>query len=264
MHGLGTCPHPSPVAARGSVKLQSIAIRFEPLRPEKGHAINSTAKRFRETTNPEIKHFIILLLFSFTVKDSRTICQKMPFTFELLKNTNKRLSCQKFKICITLLNNIENYVVCKRFFSVYCCCWLFHITHFKSFFLLNLVPVALWGHLWYRPCRKGSGDGVQPHISQRHWQEVGNAQVFHGTPDRAAHRSTGEDKLLELHQHQSRDSLTCLVPPGLSAHPDGSRSTPAVNKRPVISCDQSSSTTPIKAKCQSNFLVWLQAVKSGN
>lgn len=130
--------------------------------------------------------------------------------------------------------------------------------------------MALWGHLWYRPCRKGSGDGVQPHISQRHWQEVGNAQVFHGTPDRAAHRSPGEDKLLELHQHQSRDSLTCLVPPGLSVHPDWSqsqvdscRSTPAVNKRPVISCDQISSTTPIKAKCQSNLLVWLQAVKAG-
>lgn len=82
VHSLGTCPHPSPVAARASVKLQSIAIRFEPLRPEKGHAKNSTAKRFRETTNPEIKLSLFLLLFSFTVKDSRTLYQKMPFTFE--------------------------------------------------------------------------------------------------------------------------------------------------------------------------------------
>lgn len=71
--------------------------------------------------------------------------------------------------------------------------------------------MALWRYLWYRSCREGSGNGVHPYISQRHWQEVRNAQVFHWAPDRAAHRSTGEDKLLELPQLQSRDFLTCLV-----------------------------------------------------
>lgn len=52
---LGTCLHLSPVAAHRSVRQQSIAIWFEPLRRGKGHAKNSTAKCFRETTNPEIQ-----------------------------------------------------------------------------------------------------------------------------------------------------------------------------------------------------------------
>lgn len=89
VHSLGTCPHPSPVAARASVKLQSIAIRFEPLRPEKGHPA------FQRNNQPRNKTVIILLLFSFTVKDSRTLYQKMPFTFEhyFLKYIFKKSSC---------------------------------------------------------------------------------------------------------------------------------------------------------------------------
>lgn len=62
-----------------------------------------------------------------------------------------------------------------------------------------MVPVALWRHLWYRSSRKGSGHRVQPHIPQRHWQEVRNAEVLHRTPDRVAYRSTGEDEDLKLH-----------------------------------------------------------------
>lgn len=46
VHGLALEHAP----ARKSVKLHSIAVRFEPLCPEKGHAKNSTSKRFRETT----------------------------------------------------------------------------------------------------------------------------------------------------------------------------------------------------------------------
>lgn len=78
VHSLGTCPHPSPVATRASVKLQSIAIRFEPLRPEKGHAKNSTAKRFRETTNPEIKLSLFCFYFLSQSRTQGHFIRKFP------------------------------------------------------------------------------------------------------------------------------------------------------------------------------------------
>lgn len=43
---------------------------------------------------------------------------------------------------------------------------------FISMLLLSMAPVALWRHLWYRSGGKRSGNGVQPHIPQRHRQEV--------------------------------------------------------------------------------------------
>lgn len=64
VHGLGTGLHLSPVAAHRSVRQQSIAIWFEPQRRGIGHAKNSTAKCFRETTNPEIQ------LSSYKLKDT--------------------------------------------------------------------------------------------------------------------------------------------------------------------------------------------------
>lgn len=70
---------------------------------------------------------------------------------------------------------------------------------FISVLLPSMVPVALWRHLWYRSGGKRSGNGVQPHIPQRHRQEVWNAQVLDRAQDRAAHRSTGEDIHSQLH-----------------------------------------------------------------
>lgn len=64
--------------------------------------------------------------------------------------------------------------------------------------------VALRRHLRHRPSGKRSGNGVQPHIPQRQWQEVGNAQVLNRASDRTAHRSTGEEiKNALLYPHHS-------------------------------------------------------------
>ena len=55
------------------------------------------------------------------------------------------------------------------------------------------VAVALWGHLRHRAGGEGPGHRVQPHVPQGQRQEVGDAQVLHGTPHGAAHGGAGKD-----------------------------------------------------------------------